>query len=63
VLILPLLMGAGSIVGVLIGASLLPVIDKHTLKALLGVILLVATVCLTLPGLFERRRQAPNRPE
>jgi uncharacterized protein len=63
VLILSLLMGTGSIVGVLIGASLLPLVDKHTLKALLGVILLVATVCLSLPGLFERRRPAPDRPE
>ncbi|MBI3463111.1 MAG: sulfite exporter TauE/SafE family protein [Planctomycetes bacterium] len=37
------LMGAGSIVGVLIGASLLPYVDKHAIKALLGFILLLAT--------------------
>jgi uncharacterized membrane protein YfcA len=53
VLVLSLLMGAGSIVGVLVGASQLPLVDKHTLKALLGAILLVATVCLTLPGLVN----------
>jgi uncharacterized membrane protein YfcA len=52
VLALSLLMAAGSLVGVLIGASLLPLVDRHTLKALLGLILLVATACLTLPGLF-----------
>jgi uncharacterized membrane protein YfcA len=56
VLVLSLIMGAGSIVGVLIGASLLPLVDTHTLKALLGLILLVATACLTLPGLFGGRK-------
>jgi len=55
VVVLSLLVGAGSVVGVLVGASLLPLVDKHTLKALLGVILLVATLCLTLPGLFNWR--------
>jgi uncharacterized membrane protein YfcA len=55
-MVLSLLMGAGSVVGVLVGASLLPLVDKHTLKALLGVILLVATLCLTLPGLFNGSR-------
>jgi uncharacterized protein len=54
VLVLSLLMGAGSIIGVLIGAALLPLVDKHTLKVLLGLILLVATACLMLPGLFSR---------
>ena len=39
-------MGVGSLIGVLIGASLLPVVDKHTIKGLLGVILLLATVSL-----------------
>jgi uncharacterized membrane protein YfcA len=57
VMALSLLMGAGSVVGVLVGASLLPLVDKHTLKALLGVILLVATVCLTLPGFFNGSRK------
>ena len=55
VLVLSLLMGAGSLIGVLIGASLLPLVDKHTLKTLLGVILLVATACLMLPGLIKRK--------
>jgi uncharacterized membrane protein YfcA len=39
VMVLSLLMGAGSIIGVMIGAALLPLVDKHTLKALLGAIL------------------------
>jgi uncharacterized membrane protein YfcA len=55
VMVLSLLMGAGSIIGVFVGASLLPLVDKHTLKALLGAILLVATVCLTLPSILDRR--------
>jgi hypothetical protein len=58
VLVLSLIMGAGSLIGVLIGAALLPLVDQHTLKALLGVILLVATGCLMLPGLMARR-EAP----
>jgi len=40
------LMGAGSIIGVLAGASLLPYVDNHTIKALLGIILLLATLGL-----------------
>jgi uncharacterized membrane protein YfcA len=40
------LMGVGSLLGVLLGASLLAMVDKHTIKALLGVILLLATACL-----------------
>ncbi len=40
------LMGAGSLIGVLIGASLLAVVDKHTIKGSLGVILLLATISL-----------------
>jgi uncharacterized membrane protein YfcA len=47
------LMGAGSVVGELAGAALLPFVDRHTLKGLLGVILLISTACLTLPGLFK----------
>ena len=53
VLVLALLMGAGSLAGVLVGAALLPLVDRHTLKAVLGGILLLATACLTLPGLFR----------
>jgi uncharacterized protein len=55
VMALSLLMGAGSIIGVFVGASLLPLVDRHTLKAILGFILLAATACLMLPGLFNRR--------
>ena len=55
---LSLLMGTGSIAGVLLGASMLPVVDKHTLKAVLGVFQILATVCLTLPGLFNRTSEA-----
>src|SRR5438046_1367758 len=60
VMVLSLLMGAGSAVGVLAGASLLPLVDKHTLTALLGVILLMATLGLTLPGLFNGSRNEPG---
>jgi uncharacterized membrane protein YfcA len=56
VLLLSLLMGAGSIFGVLVGTALVPLVDKHTLKALLGAILLLATACLTLPGLVNGKR-------
>jgi uncharacterized membrane protein YfcA len=56
VLALSLLMGAGSIIGVLIGAAMLPLVDRHTLKALLGLILLTATACLMLPVLLGGRR-------
>ncbi len=58
VLVLSLLMGAGSIIGVFAGASLLPLVDKHTVKALLGAVLLLATACLTVPGLFRERLPA-----
>jgi uncharacterized membrane protein YfcA len=60
VAVLSVLMGAGSLIGVLVGASLLPYVNRHTLKALLGAVLLASTVCLTLPGLFNRR--PPNEP-
>ena len=56
VLALSLLMGAGSIIGVLIGASLLPVVNKHTLKTVFGIVLLVATAGMMLPGLFKGSR-------
>lgn len=42
-----LLMGMGSLIGVLVGASLLPYVDKHAIKGLLGVLLLLATVSLS----------------
>jgi uncharacterized membrane protein YfcA len=51
VLAVACIMGAGSLIGVLAGAALLPYVDKHVLKGILGAILLLATVCLTLPWL------------
>lgn len=51
VLRLAVIMGAGSLLGVLAGAAVLPLVDTHTLKGILGVILLFATLCLSLPGL------------
>ena len=47
VLPVALLMGVGSVIGVLIGTTLLPLVDKHLLKALLGLVLLLATIRLT----------------
>lgn len=55
VLLLAVVMGVGSLIGVLIGAALLPLVDQHTLKGLLGAILLAATACLSLPGLGKAR--------
>jgi uncharacterized membrane protein YfcA len=57
VLAVALVMGIGSMVGVLIGAALLPYVDKHTLKGILGAILLAATACLALPWLQEANRR------
>jgi uncharacterized protein len=45
---LALIMAAGSTAGVLVGAALVPYADRHTIKAALGVILLLATVRLTV---------------
>jgi uncharacterized membrane protein YfcA len=50
VLSLALLMGAGSLLGVLAGAALLPLVDRHTVKGLLGLILLLATIGLIVPA-------------
>ena len=44
VLLIAVLMALGSLVGVLVGTSLLQHADKHTLKAVLGAILLLATI-------------------
>lgn len=46
-LFLAVRMGVASIIGVLIGAALLPYVDRETIKGLLGIILLLATVRLT----------------
>jgi uncharacterized membrane protein YfcA len=53
------IMGAGSLVGVLIGAALLPYVDKHVLKGMLGAILLLATACLMLPWIQPRSTSGP----
>lgn len=54
-------MSAASIIGVLIGAALLPYVDRDTLKGILGVILLVATVRLTAPVAPDgRSRSRPH---
>jgi uncharacterized membrane protein YfcA len=57
VLRVAVLMGLGSLVGVLVGVALLPLVDAHTLKAVLGAILLIATLCLRLPGFFRARAE------
>ena len=54
VLAVAALMGAGSLIGVLIGAALLPYVDKHLLKGILGAILLLATVFLLVPWIRLR---------
>jgi uncharacterized membrane protein YfcA len=48
VLLIAIVMAGGSLVGVLIGTSLLPLVDKHVLKGILGLILLLATAALAL---------------
>jgi uncharacterized membrane protein YfcA len=54
-LVIALSMAAGSLVGVLLGTSLLPFVDKHLLKGLLGAVLLLATACLALPAFFNSK--------
>jgi len=49
VLGLAAVMGVASIVGALAGVALLPYLNRDAIKALLGVILLLATVRLTSP--------------
>jgi uncharacterized membrane protein YfcA len=55
VLLIALLMGVGSVLGVLLGAALVPHVDNHTLKAILGLILILATVRLVAPQLRTAR--------
>jgi len=59
VLAVACIMGAGSLVGVLIGAALVPYVDKHVLKGILGAILLLATACLMLPWLKPTSTSTP----
>jgi uncharacterized protein len=61
-LAIALLMGVGSLIGVLIGGSLLPVVDKHTIKGLLGVILLLATVVTALSKRDHKSSSTRPRP-
>jgi uncharacterized membrane protein YfcA len=49
VLLIAVLMAVGSIIGVFLGVSFLPYTDKHILKGVLGIILLLATVGVALP--------------
>src|SRR5262249_18239150 len=58
-LLVALFMGAGSVGGVLLGAAALPAVDKHTLKGILGAVLLLATVCLATPGFVRPSRRRP----
>jgi len=48
-----IVMGAGSLIGVLIGTALLPHVDPRALRGLLGTVLLLATGALALPA-FSR---------
>lgn len=57
-LVLAVVMGGGSLLGVLLGTALLPFVDKHLLKGLLGAVLLLATACLALPEFFNGPRGA-----
>jgi uncharacterized membrane protein YfcA len=52
-LLIAVLIGIGSLLGVLGGVAALPFVDKHTLKGLLGVILLLATLFLMLPSVIS----------
>lgn len=58
VFLIAMLMALGSLVGVLIGTSLLPLVDRHVLKGALGSILLLATAALALPGFHRTRHSA-----
>jgi uncharacterized protein len=48
VLLIAVVMAGGSLAGVIIGTSLLPLVNKHVLKGILGIILLLATAALAL---------------
>jgi len=61
VLVLALLMGAGSLAGVLAGSALLPDVDRHAIKAILGGVLLLATAGLAVPGFLEWRKARMGR--
>jgi uncharacterized protein len=48
VLLIAIVMAGGSLAGVVIGTSFLPLVNKHVLKGILGIILLLATAALAL---------------
>jgi uncharacterized membrane protein YfcA len=48
VLLIAIVMASGSLAGVFIGTSLLPLVNTHVLKGILGIILLLATAALAL---------------
>jgi uncharacterized membrane protein YfcA len=52
------IMGAGSVIGVLVGTSVLPHVHENLLRGLLGAILLLATVALAGPAFRRERRPA-----
>ncbi|MDW8267571.1 MAG: sulfite exporter TauE/SafE family protein [Anaerolineae bacterium] len=45
-IVVAVVMATGSLVGVLIGTALLPQVDRHVLKGILGLVLLLATLAL-----------------
>lgn len=53
---LALVMGAGSLAGVLAGTALLPLVDQRVLKGLLGLVLLLAAASLNSSRVFLRGR-------
>jgi uncharacterized membrane protein YfcA len=61
-LLLAFLMGAGSLLGVLVGTALLPLVGGQWLKGLLGAVLLLATACLALPEFFRARPASRGGP-
>ena len=55
VLHISILMGIASVLGVLGGAAAVPYVNQHTLKGLLGLILILATIRLTAPVGSDQR--------
>lgn len=53
-IIIAVIMSVGSLSGIILGVYFLGFADKHTLKAILGSILLLASLMLILPGFHKR---------
>jgi uncharacterized membrane protein YfcA len=51
-------MGTGSLIGVIFGTALLPHVDAHFLRGLLGTVLLLATGALVLPAFSQNALDA-----